>query len=122
MWGVDLNGSVNAKFELTYSDGSAPDVITVATNVDQGDFKMVAAGFHFSSPTVSVKLENSVSKPTELGYAVPGPNETVTPSPVAKPAVAAPPKVTLKKILCIKGKVKKEVVGTQCPKGFKKSG
>ena len=98
MWGVSLEGEVSAKVTLTYPDGSQPELLTVTGNINNGDFLMVSTGFHFSSPTVSIKLDK---KPT-----------------VSTPASQAVQKTT---ITCLKGKLTKKVSGVspKCPTGYK---
>ena len=126
MWGVDVSGNINAKFTLTYPDGSNPDLITVTTTVKQDDFYMIAAGFHFSSPTISLKLEKSVPASTES----PSPTATTSPSPTpttASPSIApttstsAKPKAKTITLTCLKGKSTKIVTGIapKCPIGYK---
>jgi len=120
MWGVDVSGNINAKFTLTYPDGSSPDLITVSTSVKQSDFYMIAAGFHFSSPTISLKLEKSAPAPSES----PSPTPSPTPSPSSAPTLSNLPQSSASKVLtksiCVKGKVTKTVVGSKCPSGYRK--
>lgn len=75
-------------------------VVTTTVKESDGMFKFLAAGFTFSSPTIRVKLENAVEDPKVL----------------------APQKAQLKKITCLKGKMKKIVSGVnpKCATGFKK--
>jgi hypothetical protein len=94
MWGVSLDGEVSAKVSLTYPDSSIPEILTVTGNINDGDFLMVSTGFHYSSPTVSIKLDNKS-------------NSAVT--------------QVKKTIICLRGKVSKKVSGItpKCPIGYK---
>jgi len=126
MWGVTDTGATKANVSVTNADGT-PNVATISQTSDQNGLTVIASNFHFSSPTIREKLTQeavggmpSLSSTSSAGAT--GVSAAQTPLPVARPVVAAPPKVISKKIVCLKGKVKKEVVGSQCPKGFRKSG
>jgi len=116
MWGVDVSGNINAKFTLTYPDGSSPDLITVTTSVKQNDFYMIAAGFHFSSPTISLKLEKSAPAPSESPSPAPSSSSTSALSNSPQPT----PSKMLTKSICVKGKITKTFVGSKCPSGYRK--
>ena len=108
MWKVDLDGSIKASVSVSYEDGSAPTVATVSGKRVGDDYLIVSAGFHYSSPTLRVKLGQSKA------------TEPVVSAPVAEPVVSAPVKKI--KITCKKGKVTKQVTAVKpvCPTGYKK--
>jgi hypothetical protein len=91
LWGEVLNNA-NASISVVNGDGSSQVVTTTFTN-SNGWVKFRAAGFHFSSPRILVKL--------------------------VKPA----PKTGLKIISCKKGKTIKKISGVNpvCPIGYLKS-
>ena len=111
LWGVDIAGNVTAKFSLIYPDQSSPDVISISSKVSQGNYEMVAAGFHFSSPTVQVKLLNNPSG--ELPVAA------HSPTPSLIPVIAKAP-IRKSSIRCVKGKTVRTITGftPYCPVGF----
>jgi hypothetical protein len=94
----------SAELRISYSDGAA-EVATVALSSKNGFVYFHAKGFHFSSPSIKIKMNRQ--KPD------------VTPSP----AVTTSPK-TLKTIACKNGKRTIKVLATNpvCPKGYKKVG
>lgn len=110
LWGVDISGEVTAKFSLLYSGQTTPEVITITSKVSQGNYQMIAAGFHFSSPTIQVKLLKTPEQKVE----VPAPIATELPS-----AKTVGSKVS-KSITCKKGKTQKVVKGLtpKCPVGY----
>ncbi len=73
---------------------------------------MSAKGFHYSSPTLQVKL--SQERPAKAEDAA----KTSDNKAVAKPATAS----AKKSITCVKGKTTKKVVAVnpKCPAGYKK--
>ena len=128
LWGVDISGNVQARFSLSYPDGSTPDVITVSSNVADGSYRMIAAGFHFSSPTISFQMQDKNADPVATPTPTPSPASTRTvasPIPLASvtakpiPASSSRPKSQLKAIDCQKGSVKKKLIAKQCPNGYK---
>ena len=112
MWGVNLQGEIQGKIAITYDDGSPNTVVTMAGNINRDDYLLVIAGFHFSAPTFHVKLDQSMAAPAVI----------------KQPEITNPPKQTpvktqapaIKKITCVKGKVKKSLTATKCPAGFRK--
>ncbi len=100
---------ISARVEIASEDGS-PNIATTVINEDSasGMFTLTASGFHYSTPQLSVKLL-----------------QEKTPTPVATPSATPTPKAVakVKSILCIKGKIKKTVKGTnpRCPTGYKKA-
>jgi hypothetical protein len=99
MWKVDLDGNVKASVSVSYEDGSAPSVATVIGQRIGDDYLIVSTGFHYSSPTLRVKLAQSK---------------------VTEPIKSAPVKKI--KITCKKGKTTKQVMAVKpvCPTGYKK--
>jgi hypothetical protein len=105
---------ISARVEIASEDGS-PNLVTTVINENPktGMLTLNASGFHYSTPQLSVKLlqEKKVA-----------PTPTPSVSPSASPT-ATPKAMTIKKITCVKGKVKKTIKGTnpRCPSGYKKS-
>jgi len=89
------NAPISAKIEITSADGSQR-VATTTVSEKNGWLNLVAAGFEFSSPKISIKLQQETS------------NSSTT------------SKATAKKLTCIKGKLSKVVTTTNCPAGYKK--
>jgi hypothetical protein len=99
LWGVDLSKAVSANISVAYPELGISEVVTTSSKVDGKFFRVSAAGFHFSAPTIKMKLlQENVSLPKVL--------------PVLKKAT----------ITCIKGKISKKVtaVNPKCPAGYKK--
>ncbi|MEI7798507.1 MAG: hypothetical protein WCI68_07035, partial [Actinomycetes bacterium] len=66
MWKVDLDGNIKASIAITYVDGSAPTVATVSGQRIGDDYLIVSTGFHYSSPTLRVKLsQDNAVKPVD---------------------------------------------------------
>ena len=113
LWSVDLNGQISGKVSITYADSITQEVLTVTGSVIGNDYLMVSTGYHYSSPTIAIQLNNSkkedVSKPAT----------EVQPSSAVKPA-KKPIKMS---ITCKKGSKIKKVTGTapKCPAGYKKT-
>jgi hypothetical protein len=95
MWKINLDGSIRAVVDITYEDGSKPSVATVVGNKIGSDYLIISSGFHYSSPTLKVKLAQSAT------------------------TFAADKKKTTT-ITCIKGAQKRVIKGINpnCPKGF----
>ena len=113
LWSVDLNGQISGKVSITYADSITPEVLTVNGSVVGNDYLMVSTGYHYSSPTIAIQLNNSkkedVSKPAT----------EVQPSSAVKPVK----KLIKMSITCKKGSKIKKVTGTapKCPAGYKKT-
>lgn len=86
---------VKASVSVT-SESGEPNVATVVINEKNNWLTLGAYNFTFSAPTVSVKLTQD------------------------KAQVVTPPKPSVKKITCVKGKVTKVVTTAKCPSGYKK--
>jgi hypothetical protein len=97
-----LIGAAKITVEVLNPDGTQQIAVTSVKQANKILY-FSAAGFHYSAPTIRVKAEKAAP--------------VVTPSPSAKPAVAAK-----KTITCIKGKASKKVsaVNPKCPSGWKK--
>ena len=118
MWKVDLDGNIKASIAITYVDGSAPTVATVSGQRIGDDYLIVSTGFHYSSPTLRVKLsQDNAVKPADNAASTQ--SESKNESKVAAPVIA-PKKI--KVINCVKGKLKRKISGVnpKCPTGFKK--
>jgi hypothetical protein len=103
---------IQATVSITKEGGETTNIATELLSIKNGWMNLSANNFTFSDPTIRIKLtqEATVAKPT--------------PAATPTPTVAAPVKVSPKKITitCAKGSVKKVVTGTKpaCPAGFKK--
>ena len=101
-WGVDAPRA-QATISVTNEDGKE-QVITAVASSNSEYFRFNVRGFHFSSPTIKMKL---------LTTAV----NTPSPTPTKK---LDPKKPVVKKIVCTKGKTVKTFLNTsKCPAGFK---
>jgi hypothetical protein len=94
---------IKASVSITNAEGSSNIATSTFTEKD-GWMKLSANGFTFSSPKITVRLEQ------EKVDAIPTPTATIKPVPVQKT------------ITCVKGKVIKKVkaVAPKCPAGYKK--
>ena len=99
MWKVDLDGNIKASVAISYEDGSAPSVATITGKRVGDDYLIISSGFHFSSPTLRVKLSQDKSSIAAIS------------APVKKVTIS-----------CKKGKVTKKVTAVKptCPSGYKK--
>jgi hypothetical protein len=102
---------VSASVSASYPELGIAELVTTTSRVEGKFFKVSAAGFHYSTPIIKVKVVQEVS-------ATPSP----TPSPSATPTPSAKPVVKMSTITCIKGKTSKKVtaVNPKCPAGYKK--
>jgi hypothetical protein len=102
LWGKSAP-SAKASIEVINSDGTKQAVVT-SLSTSANWFKFQASGFHFSSPTIKMKLLTAAAN---------------TPSP-APTKTLDPKKPVVKKIVCTKGKTVKTLLNTsKCPAGFK---
>jgi hypothetical protein len=117
--------------QIVYEDGTSTIATTSVKNSD-GKLSFSAAGFHFSSPKIVLKVDLSASpspSPTTPSTSAPSqqPNPVTTAVPSASPK-PSPSKTTLviaankTTITCTKGKLVKKVtaVNPKCPAGYKK--
>jgi hypothetical protein len=93
---------IRASVSITNADGNS-NIESSVFNEKDGWIKLSINGFTFSSPKITVKLEQDKVM------------ETAKPTPTSKPIVT-------KTIACVKGKVTKKVtaVNPKCPAGYKK--
>ena len=104
---------ISATISVSSSDGEA-SVATTIFNERAGWVQLRAAGFTFSSPTISVKFDQKSAPAAPVTPAV------VSPSvPSSAPTVSAVKKTS---ITCVKGKSIKVVTAIKpsCPSGYKK--
>jgi len=102
LWGADLGKATQASVSATYPELGITEMITTTSKVAQGTYFLSASGFHYSAPTIKVKVAQI--------------KEEVLPvKEIVKPKVQT--------ISCIKGKLKKKVTAAkpQCPAGYKKA-
>jgi len=101
-----LTKSPKLTIEILNEDGS-PSVATTAVTNKDGVLYFYASGFHFSSPKILIKAENSASTSSQ------------TTSNTSKVSTQTLKKTT---ITCVKGKIAKKVtaVNPKCPTGYKK--
>jgi hypothetical protein len=116
------NAPISASVSIASSAGNQNVATTVITEKN-GWFRMGAYGFHYSAPTIKVKLSQEV--PAPVATPTPSPTATQTPPPaqVAAPTVISKPALAKKTtITCVKGKTTKKVtaVKPKCPTGYKK--
>jgi hypothetical protein len=115
LWGVDLSKAVSASISASYPELGVTEIVATTSKVTGNFFKVSASGFHYSAPTIKMKLTQSVN-------AQPAPaekTEVTTPAQIEKPAPSVSKKST---ITCVKGKTitKVTAVKPKCPAGFKK--
>ena len=103
LYGFKGSGPISGTIAITSADGSENVAYTNVT--DDGNWlKLTAQGFTFSNPTISAKLTQATD-------------------PIAnKPADSKLPVTATKSLLCVKGKVVRQVTGSapKCPAGYKK--
>jgi hypothetical protein len=111
LWAINPENLTKASVQIVYEDGT-PVIGTSTLGVKNGWVYLNVENFTFSSPTISVKLENVI---------VPETPTLIKPEiqSVKKPNSAKLSKIT---ITCTKGKVSKKVtaVSPKCPSGYKK--
>lgn len=122
---------VKASVSITNVEGSS-NIATSTFNEKDGWMKLSINGFTFSSPKISVKLEQEkvIATPTATPTPSPSPSVTATaaasPTPTTKPSpvasTAAKSAVKKSTIVCVKGKVTKKVtaMNPKCPAGYRK--
>jgi hypothetical protein len=101
MWGADLSKASQATVSATYPELGITELITTSAKISMGTYYLSASGFHYSAPTIKVKISQVEDVKSQA-------REVVTVKP--------------KTIACAKGKVIKKVTALkpQCPKGYKK--
>ena len=109
-----MYGFSKAPLKASISVVSTSEKTTVETSVlneSNGFIRLSANGFHYSQPTIQVKLtQDKVIEPA-----------VTTPSNVAAPVKNAAVKKVVKTITCSKGKLTRKVSGTapKCPSGYR---
>jgi hypothetical protein len=100
----------------TYSELGKTEIIATSSRIENGTYFLSANGFHYSTPTLKVKLTQEPGK--DLDKVISEPNQPPQVSTAAKVKVIA----TKKTITCIKGKTTKKVTGLtpKCPTGYKR--
>jgi hypothetical protein len=113
LWGVDLSKATAATISAVYGEGNASEIVTTSAKVENGFYYLSANGFHYSSPTIKVKLTQTAdtqvqNKPSEIVEP-----KTNTIQPVVKKKIT---------ITCSKGKLTRNVTAYEpkCPSGYKK--
>jgi hypothetical protein len=102
LWGKSASAA-KATIEVLDSNGTK-QVVTASLLTSPNWFKFQVSGFHFSSPTIRIKLATTAAS---------------TPSPTPTNS-ATPKKPVIKKIVCTKGKTVKTFLNTaKCPAGYK---
>lgn len=98
LWGIDLSTKSVAKMSITYSGASGPEIQTLSGRFDGENYILFSANFHYSSPKISLKMQDPVI------------------------AASTTPPAESKTLKCFKGKSVKVVKGSnpKCPAGFKK--
>jgi hypothetical protein len=102
-WGVD---APRAQATISViSENGEKQVITAVASSNSQYFRFNVQGFHFSSPTIKMKLSTTTAAITPI----PAPTKTLDPK-----------KNTVQKIVCTKGKTVKTFLNTsKCPAGYK---
>jgi hypothetical protein len=128
---------LKAVVSVTSADGSNQDVQTEALSEKDGWLHLGAYNFHFSQPTIRIKLSQ---EKTVVPATTPAATPTTTPAPTQSPSASAPaatkpapkastpaaPAIPNKSktitITCVKGNTTKRVIGANpiCPTGYKK--
>ncbi len=118
---------LKAVVSVTSADGTSQDVQTEALSEKDGWLHLGAYNFHFSQPTISIKLSQEkpiAPTPAATPTSTPSTPAATTPAPKASTssAPANPNKSKTIIITCVKGKTTKKVVGANptCPAGYKK--
>jgi hypothetical protein len=106
---------ISATVSVT-SEAGTQSAATVLVNEKNGWLSLGAYNFTYSSPTIRVVLSGS-----PLSEVKPTPTPSASPTATPKPTPIST-KPTVKSIICLKGKVKRVISGTnpKCPTGFKK--
>ncbi len=111
-----------ASIELNYNAGE-PSVATVNVHQDKDWLHLVAANFHYSSPTIRVRFSSPASAPPAPQSSSPSASTpTPTSTPKSTPTPTLKPVAHTTTITCVKGKQVKKVTGVnpKCPSGWKK--
>ena len=108
------NAPIKASVSVISSTGT-PQVATTVVSEKNGWLHLSANGFEFSSPTVTVNLQqDQVVVPAPVETTAPAPIQTTAPAPIQQKVVAK------QALTCVKGKIVKKFNATKCPAGYKK--
>lgn len=112
IWGLKTIPST-ATLIVSYPDGTA-DVGTVVFGARNGFVNFHVNGFHFSSPTIKIKLDAPKPKASDI------PSPTPTETKATEQFTPTPAKQTT--IKCKKGSkfLKKTAISPKCPSGYQK--
>lgn len=112
IWGLETIPT-SAMLNISYPDGTS-EASTVVIGVRDGFVNFHANGFHFSSPTVKIKMEAPQATPTPVASATPSATPSIT--------TPTPSKSKLITIKCKKGNktLTKTSAKPVCPSGYKK--
>lgn len=115
LWGVDLSKAVSASISASYPELGVTEIVATTSKVTGNFFKVSASGFHYSAPTIKMRLTQDAG----VQAAPPEPAAVNPPAVTTKTRVSLLKKVTIN---CVKGKMTKKVtaVKPKCPTGFKK--
>jgi len=118
LWGVDLSKSATAIISASYPELGISEIITTSSRVENGMYFLSANGFHYSAPTIKVKVTQSANAQSVTPSTV-SPSPTPSAMPVKIPAAQ---KIQKSAITCVKGELTKKVTATnpKCPAGYKK--
>ena len=105
-----LSKSPNLVLQILNEDGTESVATTQVTHVG-GKISLVAAGFHFSSPKIILKVDKTAS-----------PSVSASPAPSTSSTALTKPIVKKISITCQRGKVKRVVsaISPKCPSGYQK--
>ena len=108
LWGADLSKATQASVSATYPELGITELVATTVKISQGTYFLSASGFHYSAPTIKVKVEQI--------------KETALPIKEVALPIKEVVKPNLKTISCVKGKLTKKVsaVNPKCPVGYKK--
>ena len=120
LYPVDLLKNITATITVLYSDTGETDVSTFLAKFNDGYFEVNLENFHYSSPTIQIKLTQQES-PVEIQKSDSQKVELATVVKSQAPINQAKNRIA-KTITCIKGKLTKKVTGLtpKCPSGYKK--
>jgi hypothetical protein len=118
LWGVDLSKSATALISASYPELGITEVITTSSRVENGTYYLSANGFHYSSPTIKVKVVQNNPDPVIENKG----QSTLESESKASTSVKVTSVKKKSTITCVKGKVTKKVIAVnpKCPTGYKK--
>lgn len=116
LWGVDLSTKTRARVAI-FGEQGATEIAVESSRFDGEDFILTATNFHYSSPTISFRLEDPATQPKPLPDSM---NQAQTTPKPENATSSKPPKKTT--IICVQGKRTKKVTASKpkCPTGWKR--